>query len=151
MYRIHVRDHFDAAHYLRGYQGRCEALHGHRWEVVVALETARLNEIDLGYDFTELKRVLEEQVLARLDHRCLNDVPPFDQINASTENLARVIYGWLAEGLGAVLGPPRDAVPSRVQSEAAGPSKDEAPVRLAYVEVYESPDSWVRYTPGGEP
>lgn len=123
MYRIHVRDHFDAAHYLRGYQGRCEALHGHRWEVIVALETEQLNEIDLGYDFTVLKHVLHEQVLGRLDHRCLNDVPPFDQINASTENLARTIYGWL-----------RDALAGE-------------PVRVAYVEVYESPDTWVRYTP----
>lgn len=123
MYRIHIRDHFDAAHYLRGYQGRCEALHGHRYEVVVAVETAQLDEIDLGYDFTELKRLLRETVLGRLDHRCLNEVPPFDRINASTENLARTIYGWLQEGLG------------------------KSPVRLAYVEVYESPDSWVRYTP----
>lgn len=126
MYRIHVRDHFDSAHYLRGYQGKCEALHGHRWEVVAALETTQLDEIDLGYDFTPFKRLLKEQVLARLDHHCINDVPPFDQINASTENLARVIYGWLREVLGG------------------------AAVRLAYVEVYESPDSWVRYTPEGE-
>jgi len=123
MYRVHVRDHFDAAHYLRGYAGRCEALHGHRWEVVAALESGRLNEIDLAYDFTALKRLLREKVLDRLDHRCLNEVPPFDRINASTENLARVIFGWLQEAL------------------------EPSSVRLAYVEVYESPDSWVRYTP----
>ncbi len=126
MYRIHVRGHFDSAHYLRGYQGKCEALHGHRWEVIAALETARLNEIDLGYDFTRLKQVLKDQALSRLDHHCVNDVPPFDQINASTENLARTIYGWLGEAL------------------------EDAPVRLVYVEVYESPDSWVRYTPEEE-
>lgn len=125
MYRVHVRDHFDAAHYLRGYQGRCEVLHGHRWEVVVALESDRLNELDLAYDFTSLKRLLREKVLSRLDHRCLNDVPPFDQINASTENLARVIFGWLQEAL------------------------DAPSVHLTYVEVYESPDSWVRYSPEG--
>jgi 6-pyruvoyltetrahydropterin/6-carboxytetrahydropterin synthase len=123
MYRIHVRHHFDAAHYLRGYQGRCEELHGHRWEVVAALETSELDEIDLGFDFTVFKRILREEVLGRVDHRCLNDVPPFDQINASTENLARVIYQWLQEALG------------------------DAPVHLVFVEVYESPDSWVRYTP----
>ena len=122
MYRVHVRDHFDAAHYLRGYGGRCESLHGHRWEVVLAVERKDLDEIDLAYDFTEVKRLLREVVLARLDHHCLNDVPPFDEINASTENLARVIHGWMAQAL------------------------EKAPVRLAYVEVYESPDSWVRYT-----
>lgn len=125
MYRVHVRGHFDAAHYLRGYEGRCEALHGHRWEVVAALESDRLNEIGLAYDFTALKRLLHEKVLSRLDHRCLNDVPPFDRINATTENLARVIFGWLQEGLD---------VPS---------------VRLTYVEVCESPEAWVRYTPEG--
>ena len=123
MYRIHVRDHFDSAHYLRGYQGKCETLHGHRWEVIVALETTQLDEIDLGYDFTQLKRILREQVLSRLDHHCINEVPPFDQLNPSTENLARVIYEWLGNSLG------------------------EAPVDLAYIEVYESPDSWVRYIP----
>jgi len=123
MYRIHVRDHFDSAHYLRGYQGKCETLHGHRWEVIVALETTQLDEIDLGYDFTQLKRILKEQVLSRLDHHCINEVPPFDQLNPSTENLARVIYEWIGDALG------------------------EAPVDLAYVEVYESPDSWVRYIP----
>ena len=126
MYRVHIRDHFDSAHFLRGYQGRCEALHGHRWEVVVAVETDQLNDIDLAYDFTLLKRVLREQVLVRLDHHCVNDVPPFDQINASTENLARVIYGWMVEGLA------------------------QDPVRVAYVEVFESPDSWVHYTPEGQ-
>jgi 6-pyruvoyltetrahydropterin/6-carboxytetrahydropterin synthase len=126
MYRIHVRDHFDSAHYLRGYQGKCEALHGHRWEVVAAVATDRLDDIDLGYDFTSLKGILKDQVLSRLDHHCVNDIPPFDQINASTENLARVIWGWLQDALGA------------------------APVRLVYVEVYESPDSWVRYTPEEE-
>ncbi|MFB0559347.1 MAG: 6-pyruvoyl tetrahydropterin synthase family protein, partial [Dehalococcoidales bacterium] len=30
MYQITVEQHFDAAHFLRGYHGKCEALHGHR-------------------------------------------------------------------------------------------------------------------------
>jgi len=88
---IEVREHFDAAHALRGYRGKCENLHGHRFEVVVTLRATELDEIGLAYDFTELKRHLRE-ILARFDHTYLNDVPPFDKVNPSSENVATTIY-----------------------------------------------------------
>ena len=122
MYRICVRGHFDAAHALRGYGGRCESLHGHRWQVVACVEAEGLNEIGLAYDFTELKAELEG-VLARFDHTNLNETPPFDEINPSSENIARTIY----EGLKAA-----------VQG-----------ARLKYVEAWESPDAWATYLEGG--
>ena len=31
-------------------------------------------------------------VLENFDHRCLNDVPPFDEINPTAEHLARVVF-----------------------------------------------------------
>jgi 6-pyruvoyltetrahydropterin/6-carboxytetrahydropterin synthase len=89
---IEVREHFDAAHALRGYRGKCEKLHGHRFEVIVTLQVKELDDIGLAYDFTVLKRHLRE-VLARFDHVCLNDVPPFDRINPSSENIATTIHG----------------------------------------------------------
>jgi len=70
MYRICVRRHFDAAHALRGYQGRCENLHGHRYEVVACVRKRELNEIGLAFDFTEFKRELDA-ILDGLDHRNL--------------------------------------------------------------------------------
>ncbi|KPJ54185.1 MAG: 6-pyruvoyl tetrahydrobiopterin synthase [Dehalococcoidia bacterium DG_18] len=91
MFVIEVREHFDAAHALRGYQGKCENLHGHRFEVVVTLRATELDEIGLAYDFTELKRHLRE-ILARFDHACLNDMSPFDKVNPSSENIATTIY-----------------------------------------------------------
>jgi 6-pyruvoyltetrahydropterin/6-carboxytetrahydropterin synthase len=91
MYEISVREHFDAAHALRGYRGECENLHGHRFEVVVTLRATELDEIGLAYDFTEFKRHLRE-ILARFDHTYLNDVPPFDKVNPSSENVATTIY-----------------------------------------------------------
>jgi len=69
MYEIAVEKHFDAAHYLRGYQGRCEAMHGHRYRVVVKVKASGLNDIGLAYDFTDLKRHLND-ILARYDHTC---------------------------------------------------------------------------------
>lgn len=91
MFVIEVREHFDAAHSLRGYRGKCENLHGHRFEVVVTLRSTELDETGLAYDFTVLKRQLRE-ILARFDHTCLNDVPPFDRINPSSENIAATIH-----------------------------------------------------------
>lgn len=56
MYEIIVQKHFDAAHYLRDYKGKCENLHGHRYTVKVIVSADGLNEIGLAYDFTDLKR-----------------------------------------------------------------------------------------------
>ena len=122
MYQVSIERHIDAAHYLRGYQGKCEALHGHRYRVVVKVEAQQLDDIGLAYDFSTLKRHLDK-ILSRFDHTCLNDVPPFDKINPSSENIASTIYDELKPKL-------------------AG-----APVSISSVEVWESPDSWVAYSP----
>jgi 6-pyruvoyltetrahydropterin/6-carboxytetrahydropterin synthase len=120
MYQVRVRRHFDAAHALRGYKGKCEATHGHRYEVVVCLEADELDDKGLAYDFTALKLALDP-IIERLDHTLLNGVPPFDSMNPSSENIARVIYEEL---LGSIEG-----------------------ARLSAVEVWESPDAWATFFP----
>lgn len=120
MYEVSVREHFDAAHYLRGYQGRCENLHGHRFQVMVTVRASEVDQIGLAYDFVELKRNLRE-VLERFDHTCLNDVPPFDRINPSSENIATAIYSGLRERL--------------------------AHISISSVQVCESPEACVTYSP----
>lgn len=120
MYQISVEQHFDAAHFLRGYRGKCEALHGHRFRVVVRIEASGLDDIGLAYDFSELKQYLAE-VISKFDHVCLNDVPPFDQINPSSENVAATIYKELKPKL--------------------------TGVSIVAVEVWESPQTGVSYSP----
>ena len=122
MYQIAIEQHFDAAHFLRGYRGKCEAMHGHRFQVVVRVKAAGLNDIGLAYDFADLKKHLAE-VLARFDHTCLNEISPFDKINPSSEHIATTIYAELK------------------------PKLSGAPVTLSSVEVWESPQSGVIYTP----
>jgi len=124
MYQISVEEHFDAAHYLRNYGGKCENLHGHRFKVVVTVVASKLNEIGLAYDFVELRRHLRE-ILNTFDHTCLNDVPPFDKLNPSSENIAMTIYDWLK------------------------PHFLSGGVSLISVEVWESPQSRVCYQPQG--
>lgn len=122
MYQLFVAEHFDAAHYLRHYHGKCENLHGHRFEVIARLEAEGLGEAGLAYDFAQLKRHLRE-MLARFDHSCLNDLPPFDKIEPSCENIAATIYGELQ------------------------PCFLESLVKLDCIEVWESPTSGVAYRP----
>ncbi|MBI4186380.1 MAG: 6-carboxytetrahydropterin synthase QueD [Chloroflexi bacterium] len=122
MYEIIVERHFDAAHCLRGYQGKCEALHGHRFRVIARLMASELNDIGIAYDFTSLRQHLDE-ILSRFDHTSLNDVPPFDKINPSSENIASTIYNELR------------------------PRLTEAPVSICCVEVWESPESGAVYSP----
>jgi len=122
MYQITVEQHFDAAHFLRGYQGKCEALHGHRFRVVAKIRASKVDDIGIAYDFVELKQHLGD-IVARFDHTCLNDAPPFDKINPSSENIASTIYNEL-------------------KLKLAG-----APVSLSCVEVWESPQTGVSYSP----
>jgi len=122
MYEVVVEQHFEAAHFLRGYKGKCENIHGHRYSVVVRIRSSVLNEIGLAYDFTDVKRYLRE-ILARYDHASLNDIEPFDKINPSAENIASAIYHQLKTRLPA------------------------GPARLAAVEVWENPEQGIIYSP----
>ena len=122
MYQVSVEQHFDAAHFLRGYRGKCEAMHGHRFRVIVRIKASVLDDTGLAYDFTDLKRHLKE-ILDRFDHICLNDIPPFDKINPSSENIAFTIYGEMKPRLSGDV------------------------VSLSHVEVWESPESHVVYKP----
>lgn len=96
LYELTVKSHFDAAHVLGGYPGECSLLHGHTWDIEVTVAGETLDEIGIVYDFKQLKSDLA-QVLERYDHVYLNDVEPFNTINPTAENLARVIFEALAE------------------------------------------------------
>lgn len=94
VYELTVRSHFDAAHALRDYPGECRRLHGHTWDVEVTVAGEELDEIEIVYDFKRLKADLAS-VIDRYDHAFLNEVPPFDTISPTAENLARVVYDEL--------------------------------------------------------
>jgi 6-pyruvoyltetrahydropterin/6-carboxytetrahydropterin synthase len=91
MYEVFVDETFAAAHNLRNYKGKCENLHGHNYRVRVTLSGAELDATGLLYDFVHLKQVIHT-VIHSLDHKYLNEVPPFDVLNPSAENIARHIY-----------------------------------------------------------
>jgi len=88
MFEITVDYSFAAGHALRGYKGKCENVHGHNYKVRVTVAGEQLNSIGLLMDFVDLRAALKSTA-ERLDHRFMNEIPPFDQLNPSAENVAR--------------------------------------------------------------
>ncbi|MBI4459549.1 MAG: 6-carboxytetrahydropterin synthase QueD [Acidobacteria bacterium] len=91
MFQVSVEETFAAGHALRGYRGKCENVHGHNYKIHVILEGPSLNAIGLLYDFKDLKEAIQ-RTIRKLDHQFLNEIPPFDAINPSAENLAKYFY-----------------------------------------------------------
>jgi len=80
MFEISVEHGFAAGHALREYKGKCENVHGHNYKVRVTLAGDKLNSAGLLMDFVDLRAELKG-LIEKLDHRFLNDIPPFDQLN----------------------------------------------------------------------
>jgi 6-pyruvoyltetrahydropterin/6-carboxytetrahydropterin synthase len=100
--------------------------HGHNYVVEVTVE----GEVDpvtgMVMDLKELKGVLERLVVEPFDHRFLNrEVPPFDRITPTPENIAREIWRRLA------------------------PELNQGRHRLARVRLYETPELYVDHSERG--
>jgi 6-pyruvoyltetrahydropterin/6-carboxytetrahydropterin synthase len=87
MYTMRVREHFDAAHHLGGYEGKCARVHGHRWIVEVEIEGDKTDSIGMVQDFRRLREILRS-ILP--DHLDINEV--YTDMNPTAENLARVLF-----------------------------------------------------------
>ncbi len=121
MFIISVRAHYDAAHFIREYNGKCERLHGHRYEVEAALAFEELGVGGIAYDFADAKTHLRA-ITEELDHQNLNDLPAFAELESSAENQARHIF---------------QALKSRLESLGE---------KLLYVRVWETPNQWAQYS-----
>jgi 6-pyruvoyltetrahydropterin/6-carboxytetrahydropterin synthase len=122
MFVVSVQAHYDSAHFLRNYKGKCERLHGHRYVVELALTAEELNQAGIAYDFVDVKKHLRA-LADHLDHENLNDLPPFTELEPSAENQARYFYQEMRRRLPEGM---REAV--------------------LYVRVWETPTQWATYS-----
>ena len=72
MYKITVKGHFSAAHFLEDYKGLCGSVHGHRWEVILSVKATPSVETQMIYDFHDLKDTLNE-LMDEMDHSFIID------------------------------------------------------------------------------
>lgn len=98
MFEVAVDFTFAAGHALRGYRGKCENVHGHNYKVQVTVQGERLNSTGLLVDFVELRAAVQ-RLAERWDHRFLNDLAPFDKLNPSAENMAKVLCEGIEEAV----------------------------------------------------
>lgn len=98
MFYLQVEDDFASAHQLREYKGKCENLHGHNWRVLIRVKGEQLDKTGMLMDFGILKKLLKD-TLDQLDHKFLNETPPFDAINPTSENIARHLYEEIGKRL----------------------------------------------------
>jgi 6-pyruvoyltetrahydropterin/6-carboxytetrahydropterin synthase len=124
MFEVAVEQGFASAHALRNYKGRCENTHGHNWRVEVLIEGERLDETGLLVDFIDVKNLMAG-IIDRIDHQFLNEIPPFDVVNPSAENIAEYFY----------------------QQMRAGLSDTPVPVRISAVKVWETDIQSATYRP----
>lgn len=94
MFEVCVMASFSSAHRLRGYKGKCEALHGHNWRVEILLSSRKLDKIGMVCDFTQIKERLNN-ILKEFDHNYLNDLTYFKKVNPTSENIAKYIFDKL--------------------------------------------------------
>ncbi len=120
-YTLKVVSDFAAAHSLRNYPGDCSRLHGHNWKVETEIQASELDELGMAIDFKTVKQVTKK-VTDELDHGFLNEIPPFDSINPTAENIAAYIYRRLGEEI------------------------NEPRVRIHAVTIWETERACVRYT-----
>src|ERR1041384_6282101 len=135
MVSITRKAEFSASHYCsnpdlsdeqnRELYGKAAGLNGHGHNYVV--EVTVQGEVDpvtgMVMDLKELKAILEREVVEPFDHRFLNkEVPPFDRVIPTAENIAREIWRRLAAFL-----------------DRPGP-------KLANVRLYETPDLYVEHS-----
>ncbi|MBO5672168.1 MAG: 6-carboxytetrahydropterin synthase [Alistipes sp.] len=79
---------FEAAHALEGYDGRCREIHGHSYRLYITIKGEPINDPDspkygMVMDFGALKRIVNEQIIDRLDHSfMMRRTPEAEQIAA---------------------------------------------------------------------
>lgn len=90
-YTLKIVTDFASAHTLRDYPGACSRMHGHNWKVELEVVAAQLDNIGMGIDFKKIKQATLK-VTDELDHRYLNELTAFENINPTAENIAVHIF-----------------------------------------------------------
>jgi 6-pyruvoyltetrahydropterin/6-carboxytetrahydropterin synthase len=98
MYKLVVESFFSAAHHLVDYPGACRRIHGHNWVVKATVAAELLDQSGMVMDLYALKKILDD-CLMQFDHRLINETPPFDTLNPTSENLAKYIFDFMKQRL----------------------------------------------------
>ena len=97
--------------------GECAKLHGHTYRLQVSV-SGKINENGMIVDFSDLTRIVNEEIVNRYDHEYLNELEEFRNVPPTVENMIVRIFGALKERL------------LRMN------------LKLVSITLYETPESW---------
>jgi 6-pyruvoyltetrahydropterin/6-carboxytetrahydropterin synthase len=123
-WKVQTEFSFDAAHYIKDYNGPCGRLHGHTYRVKIEAASTKLHSSEycphevMVVDFKTLRWAKQDATKGGLDHCFLNDVMP-PEYETTAEMIAKYIYDETKKRL-----------PPEIQLK---------------VGVSETPNSWVEY------
>ena len=89
---------FEAAHMLEGYDGLCREIHGHSYKLFVTVKgepesDSSSPKLGMVMDFGDLKRIVNEQIVGRLDHSFMmrNTLAAEDILNHLSYRFAKIV------------------------------------------------------------
>jgi 6-pyruvoyltetrahydropterin/6-carboxytetrahydropterin synthase len=84
----------DSCHNLNGYLGKCLYKHGHSWLIQLWIQgdDSQKDNVGILFDFGNIKSIQEY-----LDHKDLNTLKAFENINPTAENISLFILQQLKE------------------------------------------------------
>ena len=88
MFELKVKTRFAGAHQLTMVGEKCENLHGHNWHIEVCVKGDKLNSAGVLVDFGDIKKAVKEVVKGHLDHKFLNDLEMFENVQPTSERIA---------------------------------------------------------------
>ena len=130
---------FDAAHRLLNYKGKCATLHGHRYRVVVELESSGLDELGMVLDFTEVKNTIGRWIDEHWDHATL--LSSEDPLCAALQEDAKQFGSSVKEPFLFPGNPTAEVMAGYLLTKTRS-LLSEFNVRVRSVRVYETPTSY---------
>jgi 6-pyruvoyltetrahydropterin/6-carboxytetrahydropterin synthase len=88
MFELKVKTRFAGAHQLTMVGQKCENLHGHNWHIEVCVKGEKLNSAGVLLDFGDIKKAVKEVVKGHLDHKFLNELEIFNNMQPTSERIA---------------------------------------------------------------
>lgn len=124
---------FEAAHRISNYDGPCSNIHGHSYELQVTISGTLNHETDMLFDFKQLKRIVEEEIISKMDHALLLKKNNHTQLSDGLKVLlldheptAEVMLSFMANKLITVI---------------------PEPIKLIRLRLYETESSFAEWTP----
>lgn len=148
-YLLECEESFDSSHFLRGHNGKCRNLHGHRWRVKYGLKAEKLIEggssDSMIIDFTDIKNIIKAY-FNNYDHALI--LTDYEDMTAEEENFVKACE---AMNFRMVKIPCRSTAENMSKlffyemEELLSKELGEKSFKVDYITVYETPNNAATY------